>query len=307
MLGPSHRPDDLDFEVRPYGRQLMPGQRSVLVTFDLSTRKRHVVLETNHLIEAPNWTPGGERLVFNAGGQLWSIGIDGQGLRLLDTAPLSDLNNDHVLSPDGRLIYVSSNNGHLYRVDAEGGKPVRVSNIHSEHFRYYLHGVSPDGKELAYVGIEGVSVEARRNIYVISADGGDDRRLLDAERPSDGPEYSPDGQWIYFNSELRSSEPGHAQVFRMDRTGENISQLTFDERVNWFPHLSPDGESIVFLSYPVGTLGHPPDKQVIIRSMSSLGANVMDIAEFNGGQGTMNVNSWAADSRRFAFVEYPLI
>ncbi|TCQ97318.1 PD40 domain-containing protein [Neorhizobium sp. JUb45] len=295
-----------ELSVQNYGRQLAPGQRSLLAIHDLATGERQVILETDHLIEAPNWTPDGDHLIFNGGGQLWRIGVDGLGLQLINTGMLADLNNDHVLSPDGRAIYVSSNDGHLYKIGFDAGPPVRVSNRHDEPFRYYLHGVSPDEQELAYVGIEGTGPEARRNLYVIPAAGGTDRRLLDSAKPSDGPEYSPDGQWIYFSSELRSSEPGHAQVFRMDRDGDEISQFTFDNRVNWFPHISPDGQTILFLSYPAGTIGHPPDKDVIIRSMTVAGEDIKDVVAFHGGQGTINVNSWAPDSRRFAYVEYPL-
>jgi Tol biopolymer transport system component len=168
-----------------------------------------------------------------------------------------------------------------------------------------LHGVSPADLELAYVAIEGTGPDARRNIYTIPAAGGEDRCLLDSAKPSDGPEYSPDGQWIYFNSELRSAKFGHAQIFRMSRDGKDVEQLTFDDRVNWFPHLSPDGRKALFLSYPPGTLGHPPDKDVILRQMDPDGANVVDLLVFLGGQGTINVNSWAPDSLRFAYVEYP--
>lgn len=292
--------------IRNYGRALTPGQRSLLAIYDLAAGTRVVILETDHLIEAPNWTHDGHHLIFNGGGQLWRVGVDGSGLQLIDTGTLANLNNDHVLSPDGRSIYVSSNDGHLYKVGFDAGPPVRVSNFHGAAFRYYLHGVSPDERELAYVGIEGTGPEARRNLYVMPAGGGADRCLLDSPKPSDGPEYSPDGQWIYFSSELHSSEPGHAQVFRMDRDGNGIRQFTFDDRVNWFPHVSPDGQTIVFLSYPAGTVGHPPDKDVIIRSITAEGEQMTDVISFHGGQGTINVNSWAPDSRRFAYVEYPL-
>ncbi len=36
------------------------------------------------------------------------------------------------------------------------------------------------------------------------------------------------------------------------------------------------------------------------------GTGTRDITRFNGGQGTINVNSWAPDSRRFAYVAYPV-
>lgn len=293
------------FDIQAYGRQMAPGRRSVLTVFDISTGERSSVFSTERLIEAPNWTPDGRHLIFNAGGQLWRIDVGGGAPELIDTRPLADLNNDHVLSPDGRHIYLSSNDGHLYRVGIGGGRPSRVTNLHPTPFRHYLHGVSPGERELAYVGIEGTGADARRNIFAIATQGGLDRRLTDLDKPSDGPEYSPDGRWLYFNSELASTAAGHAQIFRMRTDGSGVEQLTFDERVNWFPHVSPDGANVVYLSYPPDTLGHPADMDVVLRLMKTDGTFGRDLVELEGGQGTINVNSWAPDGRRFAYVAYP--
>jgi Tol biopolymer transport system component len=121
----------------------------------------------------------------------------------------------------------------------------------------------------------------------------------------DGPEYSPDGQWIYYNSEEAASVPGHAQLFRMRPDGTGQEQLTFDDRVNWFPHLSPDGTRLVFISYEPGTLSHPADVPVTLRVMPASGGTPETVATLFGGQGTLNTNSWATDSQRFAFIAYP--
>jgi TolB protein len=266
-----------------------------------------VILEVDEVVEAPNWTPDGMALVFNAGGELWRIGADGSEAPLkIETGALLDLNNDHVLSPDGRMIYVSDNDGHLYAVSIEGGEPRRVSNDHPRPHHHYLHGISPDGLTLSYVAVEGPPGKKRINIFTIPSAGGPDTRLTDVSYPNDGPEYSPDGRWIYFNSERGARVRGHAQCFRMRTDGTRIGQLTFDERVNWFPHVSPDGEWVVYLSYPPGTIGHPPDKDVILRLMRPDGSERRDIVAFFGGQGTINVNSWAPDSFRFAYVAYPV-
>lgn len=290
-----------------HGRQLAAGQVSQLTVIDIDTGARTIVLESEANIEAPNWTPDGETLIFNAGGELWQIDHRGhQAPEKIDTGHLRDLNNDHVLSPDGRTLYVSSNDGHLYCLPVAGGAPVRVSNSHDTPFHYYLHGISPDGATLAYVAVEGEGEGRRINIFTIPSGGGPDRRLSDIAAPNDGPEFSPDGAWIYFNSERAADRPGHAQIFRMRPDGTGVEQLTFDDRVNWFPHISPDGRHLVYISYPEETLGHPPDRDVILRLMHPDGGPARDLAAFNGGQGTINVNSWAPDSRHLAFVSYPL-
>lgn len=298
-------PDAVTFARR--GRTLSPGQISRLVVIDSVTGEQATVFEADEIIEAPNWTPDGEALIFNAGGELWRIDAEGKTApQRIDTGRLRDLNNDHVLSPDGRTVYVSSDDGHLYALPVIGGEPVRVSNVHDTPFHYYLHGISPDGATLAYVAVEGAGEGRRINLFTIPSAGGPDTRLSDIEKPNDGPEYSPDGAWIYFNSERASEQPGHAQIFRMRPDGSDIEQLTSDARVNWFPHISPDGHAMVYLSYPEGTLGHPADKQVILRLLHPDGGELRDLTAFFGGQGTINVNSWAPDSRRLAFVSYPV-
>lgn len=285
------------------GRSLSEGQQSQLEVVDLAGNRR-VVLSANEVIEAPNWSADGW-LVFNAGGLLFKISPDGGTPDLIDTGHLDDLNNDHLLSPDGTTIYVSSDDGHLYAVPFEGGAVRRVSNEHSTPHHYYLHSISPDGATLSYVAVEKPEGERMVNVFTIPSSGGTDTRLTRLAAPNDGPEYSPDGQWIYFNSEMGASQPGHAQIFRMRTDGSGIEQLTLDERVNWFPHCSPDGSLVAYLSYPEGTLGHPPDKHVVLSLMSPSGKDQRDLASFFGGQGTINVNSWSPDSQELAFVSYP--
>ncbi|HEX3815732.1 MAG TPA: hypothetical protein VHX59_23080 [Mycobacteriales bacterium] len=291
-------------------RQLQANQTARLCTYDLDSREKRVVLETTESVfEAPNWTPDGAWLIYNQDGLIRRIRADGSGApEILDTGDVRDSNNDHVLSADGRFIYVSSTDGHLYEIPAAGGPARRVSNDHSEPFIYYLHGISPDGSTLAYVGVQELDGKrfGRVNVFTIPVAGGDDIQLTDHGKPDDGPEYSPDGAWIYFNSEMASDEPGHMQLFRMRTDGSEVTQLTNDERVNWFPHLSPDGSELVYISYETGVVGHPADKDVILRRMAPDGGPSENLVHLFGGQGTVNVNSWAPDSRRFAFVEYPV-
>ena len=76
--------------------------------------------------------------------------------------------------------------------------------------------------------------------------------------------------------------------------------------MNWFPHLSPDGSRLVHLSYAPGVEGHPANHGVLLRVARADAWNPEDVVAPFGGQGTLEVNSWAPDSRRFAYVDYPL-
>lgn len=289
-----------------------PRQVARLKTIGIDGSEPKVVHE-GFGFEAPNWTPDGKWLIFNGDGKLWRISASGNAAagnsapELIPVGEVQGVNNDHVLSPDGRAIYFSAR-GHLYAVPIAGGTPRRVSNDHPAEraFKYYLHGISPDGRTLAYVGVEAVGKNpwGRLDLFTIPAAGGADLRLTDTPAPDDGPEYSPDGKWLYFNSELNAKIPGHAQCYRMKIDGTGPEQLTNDERVNWFPHFSPDGRWVVYISFPPGTTGHPANKEVILRRMRPDGSEQADIVSLFGGQGTINVNSWSPDGKRFAYVEY---
>ncbi len=298
-------------------RRLAPGQTAQLATLGYDGRDLRIVHETTDLIEAPNWTPDGARLVFNGGGRLWSIPVDGSADPThIPTEGVDGVNNDHVLSPDGTTVYFSAR-GHLYAVPIGGGVPRRISNDHpaDRPFTYWLHGVSPDNRTLVYTGALQIGSDrwARVDVFTIPVAGGPDINLTDSAAYDDGPEYSPDGRWIYFNSERDARDRGastnyrmaESQLYRMRPDGAGIEQLTHDDRVNWFPHPSPDGRWIVYLSFPPGTLGHPADRDVILRRIPAGGGEPVDLIAFHGGQGSINVPSWSPDSRRFAFVMYP--
>lgn len=272
-------------------------QKSRLLTLGFDGSEPRLVYETSDRIEAPNWSPDGKWLVYNSGGGLFHIAAAGGAPESIDLGGVTGANNDHVLSPDGTTIYFSAR-GNLYAVPFGGGTPRRVSNKHpaAERLVYWLHGVSPDGRTLAFCGDRG----GNKDIWTIPAGGGPDRRLTDHPAADDGPDYSPDGRWIWFNSDRSGSD----QLWRVPAEGGEAVQVTCDGRVNWFPHPSPDGNWIVYLSYPPGTTGHPPNLPVILRRMTPEGKDVRDLRRLFGGQGTINVPSWSPDSRRFAFVEY---
>jgi TolB protein len=249
--------------------------------------------------EAPNWRSGGD-LILNGDGRLWRLPADGSAApELIPLAGVPELNTDHVLAPSGESIFLSADDGHIYEAPLGGGDARRVTHEDRMHF---LHGVSPDGEVLAYVGIEQQRWDAG-TLWTIGRDGGASTRLTAPGGPDDGPEYSPDGDWIYFNTERFSAA---AQIARIRPDGSGLEQLTFDERVNWFPHVAPDASAAVYLSYPPGTRGHPADLPVWLRLVAGDDwRSPRTIVELQGGQGTINVNSWSPDSQAFAYVDYP--
>jgi TolB protein len=278
-----------------------PGQKRVqetsLEVLDVDTGERHVVYRTRQKFEAPNWSGDGKLFYFNQGGAIYTLPVDGGTPTKLDTGDAVQCNNDHGLSPDGKWLAISHSikgASQISVVPSSGGVPRRLTTAKEPS---YWHGWSPDGKTLAYC--------AQRNkefdIYTISVDGGEEKRLTTAEGLDDGPDYSPDGKHIFFNS-IRS---GSMKIWRMNADGTNQTQVTNDANyADWFPHPSPDGKWLVFLSYDKGVKDHPPNQDVVLRMMPLAGGRPRVLATLFGGQGTMNVPSWSPDSKRIAFVSY---
>jgi TolB protein len=275
---------------------------SILETVDVDSGERKVLAQFDYLIEAPNWTSDGNRLIYNSRGCLYSFDLSTLESTLIDSRYAIQCNNDHVLSPDNTQVAVSHHThedgqSRIYVFPLSGGEPVLVTPMAPS----YLHGWSPDGQTLAYCAER----NGQYDIYSIPVGGGVESQLTNLPGLDDGPEYSPDGKHIWFNS----TRSGLMQVWRMNADGSEPTQMTFDESNNWFPHVSMDGRSVAYISYRVGDVSpgdHPPNKNVEIRLMSSDSGEGRTLVKLFGGQGTINVNSWSPDSKRLAFVSYQL-
>ena len=167
----------------------------------------------------------------------------------------------------------------------------------------HWHGWSPDGQTLAYCAQR----DGEFDIYTIMEAGGDEKRLTTAKGLDDGPDYTPDGKRIYFNSD----RTGVMKIWRMNSDGTDQEQVTTGpDHVDWFPHPSPDGKWLVFLSYEKTVTGHPADKDVVLRIMPLEGGTPRILATLFGGQGTINVPSWSPEliaARAVAFVSYRMV
>ena len=292
----------------PVGDTYNPGREGYigcrLETMDVFSGKRMVLFEKQGRFEAPNWMPKGDQLLFNMDGLLYKIPVRGGELTKLNTGFATRLNNDHGISFNGKLLAISNykenpgggGGSAVYVLPLKGGTPKLIT----EETPSYWHGWAPNNKELVYVAQRGG--KNIYNIYRNSIKGGNEVALTDIGEGEhvDGCEYSPDGKYIYYNG----SHTGTMQLWRINADGSGRVQLTFDEYNNWFPHISPDGKWIAFISFPsdIEKNSHPSYKRVMLRLMPVDGGEPKVIAYLYGGQGTINVPSWSPDSRQIAFV-----
>jgi hypothetical protein len=296
------------------------------IAIDNSARMAFVIQTGKGQMEAPNWSRDGKTLIFDRAGKLWSVpAAEGDGA-ISDATPIdignaTDCTGSHGLSPDGKWIAMTCTTPdhpgrRVYIVPAAGAIVLSAAAALADvakAFRFahgeallvtanpdsYFHSWSPDGKSILFTRPS----HGTLNIYAISPDGGAETALTTGAGVSDDPDFSADGRWIYFNSD----RAGGMQIWRMKPDGSQPEQVTFDEKQNWTAHPSPDGKSILILSYGKDATGHAANKDVTLRILNLADGKIRDLVQIVGGSGSDNVPNWAPDGAHFAFVSYQFL
>lgn len=279
-----------------------PASSVKLEILDIETGARRVVLEQAE-IGAPNFSRDGAALYFNAAGLLYRVPAAGGAPTQLDTGAIDIVTHDHGPSPDGAQLAFSAYDrpdpetriAHIHLIPIAGGAPRQLTNAQGPS---YFHAWSPDGARIAFTGRR---AEDNYDIYDIDVATGAERRLTNAPGTDDAADYALDGT-IYFNS----ARSGAMRIWKMNADGSNQTQVTNDDAYqDWFPHPSPDGRWLIWLSYPAHVEGLASSTPVVLRLMPLDGsAPPRVVAEFVGGQGSINGPPWSPDSRSVAFVSY---
>ena len=143
---------------------------------------------------------------------------------------------------------------------------------------------SPDGNQIAFSS----SRDGNKDIYVMDADGSNQRRLTDHLADDEAPSWSPDGNQIAF---LSSRENRNGDIYVMDADGSNQRRLTYDDKRDESPAWSPDGRRIAFSSSRKDLNGD-------IYVMDAGGSDPRRLTKNNKRDQSP---AWSPDGRRIAF------
>ena len=287
-------------QLTPPATQAQKTLYSALQTMDISSGRDTILASEGGKSMAPNWSRDGKSIYFTHDGHILSIPAAGGAAQPIDVGNLINCSGSHGFSPDGKWYALSCSTAdhadrRVYIIPSSGGTPRLVTENTG-----YFHSWSPDGKTILFTRGAG---RGMGNIYSISADGGAETPLTSGTGLSDDPDCSPDGKWIYFNTDRW----GGMQIARMYSDGSHVEQVTKDEYKNWTPHPSPDGHSVVFLSYNPDVTTHAANKDIALRILSTSDGKIRTLVNLVGGDGTMNVANWSPDSKSVAFVSYQLL
>ena len=317
----------------PAAKNLQPSLYSTVQTISINDqfRRAMVVRSVNAYVQSPNWAPDGKSIYVHEGGHIQKIPyLDppaGGTPQVIETGKLVGCSGNFGLSPDGKLLAVSCAEAKgalhdVYVLPAAGGgaphaahgwpgkdtqglrgagtaqrnAPRKVTNGATSS---YFHAWAPDSRSIAFTrGSAG-----KADIFTVPVEGGTEVPLTN-DTINDGPDYSPDGKFIYFDS-WRS---GGLQIWRMHPDGSAPEQITDDDNLNSSPHVAPDGKTVAFLSEPSRpTTQDSPDIGVtFLKVISAADGLIRTVASFQGNRGSFSMYGWG-DATHLAFVSYQML
>ena len=193
---------------------------------------------------------------------IFTVNRDGTDMRRLTSYDVYTA--EAVLSPNGKtIVFTSLKDGDLeiYTMNVDGTNVKRLTTTAG-----YDGGPwwSPDGTKIVYRAhhpkdstelrqyrellAQGMIRPSKVELYVMNADGSDNRQITNLGGANFGPSWTPDGKRIIFSSNHQNPRSGNFDLFLVDLDGRNLERVTTSPVFDGFPMFSPDGKQLIWAS-----------------------------------------------------------
>ncbi len=214
------------------------GRKLVLVN---QSGTSHVLTQSEGAYEDLSLSPDGRRVALTVEGPTWNIWIYEIPRATLTRFTFENDNRDPFWTRDGkRVVYTSFRNGRygLYwkAADGSGSEELLVTSVNW----ICASSFSPDGKELAYIE---QSPETGTDIWILPLDG--ERKpqpFLRTRFKEWFPEFSPDGQWLAYESD----ESGRFEIYVQQYPGSG-GKVQISNEGGARPVWSHDGRTLFYM------------------------------------------------------------
>lgn len=190
----------------------------------------------------PRWSPRGDNIIFTSyhhgNPDLFMVSKD--GVIIKPVSMRQGLNTSGRWSPDGSQIAVTLSMGrspNIYLIKTNG---TIVRQLTYGWGAEVSACFSPDGRYIVYTSDK----PGYPQLYTLQLEGMIEQRLLYGNY-ADSPVWSPRGDKVAFSM---MSISGKYDIYTIDPSGRNITQLTSFTGNNENPSWSPDGRFILFVS-----------------------------------------------------------
>ncbi len=188
-------------------------------------------------LTAPEISPDGKQIAFTRWtpasnqDQIWVMDRDGGNPhRVSDGAGW-----DPTWSPDGtRILFASDTQGsnQLYVIGLDGSAQQRISDLPA------LRGRSDWSNQGEIVTYSGASWG--RELFLMNSDGSDPHQIGPSGGNSQGPTFSPDGDWIAFTAYFdHMNEINGCEIYIIRADGSNLRRLTNNDYCDYQPRWGP--------------------------------------------------------------------
>ncbi|MCP4179471.1 MAG: hypothetical protein GY756_17060 [bacterium] len=192
----------------------------------------------------PSISGDGSKIAFCRDNKIYIMNADGSNQVLLTESYNSSV--EPSISSDGSKI-AFCRNSEIYIMNADGSNQVQLTN-NPNPANFIINGspsISGDGSKIAF-SLYRYS-DKKYQIYIMNADGSDQRQLTSSDYHDVEPSISNDGSKIVFQTDRHGSYTNN-EIYIMDADGSNQKRLTNNTSSDMTPSISSDGSKIVFMA-----------------------------------------------------------